>query len=155
MAIPEIPEKTGYTQTAPVWTLEGASTTDAVTSNRTFKAKYTQNIYTVTFILPDGNRVERNVRHGETVDGDNIIQKNFGELVRFDKSLDNITADCEIKVSKINLFMWIMIAFGCILLIILLIIVIKIIKKKKLQSIARKKHKQARRVGPFVTGDDE
>lgn len=153
--IPEIPEKTGYTQTAPVWSLEGASTTDAVTSNRTFKAKYTQNIYTVTFILPDGNRVERNVRHGETVDGDNIIQKNFGELVRFDKSLDNITADCEIKVSKINLFMWIMIAFGCILLIILLIIVIKIIKKKKLQSIARKKHKQARRVGPFVTGDDE
>lgn len=153
--IPEIPEKTGYTQTAPVWSLEGASTTDAVTSNRTFKAKYTQNIYTVTFILPDGNRVERNVRHGETVDSDNIIQKNFGELVRFDKSLDNITSDCEIKVSKINLFMWIMIAFGCILLIILLIIVIKIIKKKKLQSIARKKHKQARRVGPFVTGDDE
>lgn len=154
--VPVIPEKTGYNQVAPTWVLAGVSIEDVVTSNRTFVAKYTQNIYTVTFVLPDGSQVLRNVRHGESVNADNIISKGFGELIRFDRSLDNITEDCEIHVSKVNLFMWIMIALGGILLLVLLIIVIKIIKKKKLQSIARKKHKHTRnRVGPFVTGDDE
>lgn len=155
-SVPEIPEKVGYNQVAPSWFLNGATTEDAVTSNRTFVAKYTQNIYTVTFVLPDDSRVERIVKHGESVNADNVITKGFGELIRFDRSLDNITEDCEIHVWKVNLFMWIMIAFGGILLLVLLIIVIKIIKKKKLQSIARKKHKHTRnRVGPFVTGDDE
>lgn len=154
--VPVIPEKTGYNQVAPTWVLAGVSIEDVVTSNLTFVAKYTQNIYTVTFVLPDGSKVLRNVRHGESVNADNIISKGFGELIRFDRSLDNITEDCEIHVSKVNLFMWIMIALGGILLLVLLIIVIKIIKKKKLQSIARKKHKHTRnRVGPFVTGDDE
>lgn len=155
-SVPEIPEKVGYNQVAPSWFLNGATTEDAVTSNRTFVAKYTQNIYTVTFVLPDDSRVERIVKHGESVNADNVITKGFGELIRFDRSLDNITEDCEIHVWKVNLFMWIMIAFGGILLLVVFIIVIKIIKKKKLQSIARKKHKHTRnRVGPFVTGDDE
>lgn len=155
-SVPEIPEKVGYNQVAPSWYLSGATTEDAVTSNRTFVAKYTQNIYTVTFVLPDDSRVKRIVKHGESVNADNVITKGFGELIRFDRSLDNITEDCEIHVWKVNLFMWIMIAFGGILLLVVLIIVIKIIKKKKLQSIARKKHKHTRnRVGPFVTGDDE
>lgn len=156
LEVPEIPSKTGFDQNAPVWHLQGVELTDAITSNRTFVAKYIQNIYTVTFILPDGNRVERSVKHGESVNADNIITKGFGELIRFDRSLDNITEDCEIHVSKINLFMWIMIAFGALLLIILIIVIAKIIKKKKMQSIARKKNKHRRNhVGPFVTGDDE
>lgn len=152
--VPEIPEKIGHTQTAPIWQAESVETADTITANTTFVAKYTKNVYTVTFILPDNTQVLRYVNHGESVNADNIISKNFGELIRFDKSLDNITENCEIYVSKVNLFMWLMIALGAILLLILIIILIKIIKKKKLQSIARKGRGHRSRVGPYVSDDD-
>lgn len=152
--VPEIPEKIGHTQTAPIWQAESVETADNITVNTTFVAKYTKNVYTVTFILPDNTQVLRYVNHGESVNADNIISKNFGELIRFDKSLDNITENCEIYVSKVNLFMWLMIALGAIFLLILIIILIKIIKKKKLQSIARKGRGHRSRVGPYVSDDD-
>ena len=151
--VPEIPEKIGHTQTAPIWQAE-SFLTDSITSNITFVAKYTKNVYTVTFILPDNTQVLRYAKHDESVNADNIISKSFGELIRFDKSLDNITENCEIHVSKVNLFMWLMIALGAILLLILIIILIKIIKKKKLQSIARKGRGHRSRVGPYVSDDD-
>ena len=145
-----IPSKVGYDQRDPIW--KGDLSAE-IKSDINFEAEYFLNVYYVTFILPDGTKLEpREVYHGHTVDSSNVIDLAFGEIVQFNKSLDNITEDCEISVTKINLFMWIMIAVGIIILIIAIIVTVKVVKRKRMVKEARKRH---RHIGPYVTGDDE
>ena len=147
--IPAIPVKEGYTQRAPQWDKD---TSSEIKSNINFEAEYYLNVYTITFVLPDGTKIDREVKHGHTVDNSNIIDIGFGEIVKYDKPLENITADGEIKVTTINLFMWIMIGVGVIVLAVSAFMIYKLVKRRRVIAEARKRH---RHIGPYVTGDDE
>ena len=147
--IPAIPVKEGYTQRAPQWDKD---TSSEIESNINFEAEYYLNVYTITFVLPDGTKIDRTVKHGHTVDNSNIIDIGFGEIVKYDKPLENITADGEIRVTTINLFMWIMIGVGVIVLAVSAFMIYKLVKRRRVIAEARKRH---RHIGPYVTGDDE
>lgn len=147
--IPAIPVKEGYTQRAPKWDKD---TSSEIKSNINFEAEYYLNVYTITFVLPDGTKIDRTVKHGHTVDNSNIIDIGFGEIVKYDKPLENITADGEIRVTTINLFMWIMIGVGVIVLAVSAFMIYKLVKRRRVIAEARKRH---RHIGPYVTGDDE
>ena len=147
--IPAIPVKEGYTQRAPQWDKD---TSSKIESNINFEAEYYLNVYTITFVLPDGTEINRTVKHGHTVDNSNIITLGFGEIVKYDKPLENITADGEIRVTTINLFMWIMIGVGVIVLAVSAFMIYKLVKRRRVIAEARKRH---RHIGPYVTGDDE
>ena len=145
--IPEIPEEDGYTILG--WDKD---TSSEIKSNINFEAEYRLKVYTITFVLPDGTKIDRTVKHGHTVDNSNIIDIGFGEIVKYDKPLENITADGEIRVTTINLFMWIMIGVGVIVLAVSAFMIYKLVKRRRVIAEARKRH---RHIGPYVTGDDE
>ena len=66
---PEIPAKTGYDQTAPVWTVDGQTVTELtnVTDDVTVTAAYTINTYTVTFVADGQIVATMEVEHGGSV----------------------------------------------------------------------------------------
>ncbi|MBO4412840.1 MAG: hypothetical protein J5779_02380, partial [Clostridia bacterium] len=141
ISIPQIPTKEGYTQTEPYWVRDGqASAFDfnsPITENLTLVARYSQNVYNVTFVLPDKTEITKQVLHGETVSTEGVIEKSFGEIVSYSSSLENITEDQTIYVSKTNALLWSFIASFGALTIVAVIFIIKLIKKKKISSFAK------------------
>jgi len=88
--IPNIPEKNGYTQTAPVWDITDFAN---ITSNITVNAVYTPNVYKVTFVLEGATLGEVTVKHGESVTSFPEIPAKEGYHVVWDVNLKNVTSD--------------------------------------------------------------
>ena len=92
---PTIPEKEGYTQTAPVWDKDGTN----ITADTEINAVYTINKYTVTY-KADGNVVGTvEVEHGKDAAAPAIPEKEGYTKTApvWDKDGKNITADTEIN----------------------------------------------------------
>ena len=73
--IPAIPEKEGYTQTAPVWDVSDFSN---IMSDMTVNAVYTRNTYTVTFMADGAVVAEKTVTHGDTLSDIPAIPEKIG-----------------------------------------------------------------------------
>ncbi|MBR6593872.1 MAG: InlB B-repeat-containing protein [Clostridia bacterium] len=73
--IPAIPEKEGYTQTAPVWDVSDFSN---IMSDMTVNAVYTRNTYTVTFMADGAVVAEKTVTHGDTLSDIPSIPEKIG-----------------------------------------------------------------------------
>ena len=94
-ALPEIPAKKGYDETAPAWDKDGKN----ITADTTINAVYTVNKYTVTFTA-DGKVVDtQTVEHGADAVLPNIPAKEgYDETAPYwDKDGKNITADTTVK----------------------------------------------------------
>lgn len=89
---PAIPEKEGYTQTAPVWDKDGKN----ITADTEINAVYTINEYTVTFMSEDGVYKTVTVKHGEKVTMPEAPTKD-GYTVKWEKVLDTVTEDTTVK----------------------------------------------------------
>ncbi len=89
---PAIPEKEGYTQTAPTWDKDGKN----ITSDTEINAVYTINKYTITFM--DGNDVYKTLtyKHGETVTMPEVPTKN-GYIVKWETTIDKASGDATVK----------------------------------------------------------
>ncbi len=120
---PAIPEKEGYTQTAPTWDKDGKN----ITADTEINAVYTINEYTISFM--DGNGVYKTltVKHGEKVTMPDVPTKD-GYTVKWDKELDTVTEDVTVKAvyteipktdtpsspatgDNSNMFLWIALLF--------------------------------------------
>jgi LPXTG-motif cell wall-anchored protein len=89
-AIPAIPAKTGYDQTAPVW--DTADFTN-IMSDMTVNAVYTINTYTVTFVDGIGNTVSTvPVHHGGAAQAPTAMRAGW-VFDGWDNAFDNVTTD--------------------------------------------------------------
>ena len=126
--IPQIPSKEGYTQIAPYWSVEDFTN---ITNDINCEAVYTINVYTITFIYPNGDTFTTTVNHGETLT--DLPNKNlrFGQTLSVNKDLlKNITQDLTINLKIKDYLALIIIAIvivggGLIALIVILSIKIK------------------------------
>ncbi len=131
LTIPTIPTKQGYTQVAPVWSVDSF---EDITDDMQCEAIYIINIYTITFVYPDGTKFVTTAHHGETIE--HLPNKNlrFGQQVTANKKqLANITQDLTIEL-KVNDFLWlilvaVVVVFGG-LITLIVIFSIKIKKNK-------------------------
>ena len=83
----DIPEKEGYTQTAPVWDYDES----AITEDTTIEAKYTINEYLVNYIAFGRIVDEQNVKHGE-----DAVAPEVPLIVLWNHDGKNITEDTDI-----------------------------------------------------------
>lgn len=83
----DIPEKEGYTQTAPVWDYDES----AITKDTTIEAKYTINEYLVNYIAFGRIVDEQNVKHGE-----DAVAPEVPLIVLWNHDGKNITEDTDI-----------------------------------------------------------
>ena len=90
---PAIPEKVGYTQTAPVWNKDGKN----ITADTEINAVYTINEYTVSFKAGDAEISTATVKHGEDATFPEIPKKD-GYVGKWDKDGKDIIADTVISV---------------------------------------------------------
>ncbi len=89
---PAIPEKEGYTQTAPTWDKDGTN----ITADIEINAVYTINEYTITFMDESGVYKILTVKHGEKVTISDVPTKD-GYTVKWDKELDTVKEDVTVK----------------------------------------------------------
>ncbi len=90
--LPEIPEKVGYTQTAPIWDKDGKN----ITADTEINAVYTINKYTVTYKAGDEVVATVEVEHGKDATTPTVPAKD-GFVGEWDKDGKNITADTAIN----------------------------------------------------------
>ena len=161
--LPTLPSLTGYTQVAPYYSYVDSNnvtwrvyheTVDGnimyylqnangekiyfddfvITSNMVFNAVYTINVYTVTFIMPDGTTVIKTVEHGGTLTDVPQVELGFGDRVAYDQSLSNIQGNLTVNVSIENFIKIPLIIVGAILCLAVIALVvylsIKAYKKK-------------------------
>ena len=122
---PAIPEKEGYTQTAPTWDKDGKN----ITEDTEINAVYTINEYTITFVDENGTYKTVTVKHGESVEMPEAPTKD-GYHVTWETTIDKATGDATIKAvyteksssssgeaespqtgDSSNLWLWIALAF--------------------------------------------
>ncbi len=92
---PEIPEKTGYTQTAPVWDKDGKN----ITADTEITAVYTINKYTVKYVA-DGVIVDtQTVEHGKDAVAPEVpVKEGYDQAAgQWSHNGKNITADTTIN----------------------------------------------------------
>jgi len=89
---PAIPDKEGYTQTAPAWDKDGKN----ITADTEINAVYTINEYTITFM--DENGVYKTLihKHGEAVTMPEAPAKD-GYTVTWDTTIEKATVDATVK----------------------------------------------------------
>jgi len=130
--IPAIPRKEGYTQKTPIWTIRDLSDEDVnsydetkiaelqteftnsmntLTNDIKIYALYRINTYRVTFKLPDGTTLVREVYHGGTVTNVPVPDTSFGEVVVMDSNLYRyVTADTIVYITIIDFLPFMMVA---------------------------------------------
>jgi len=91
--------------------------------------KFTAKIYTVTYILPNGEVSKMSVEYGETCELPDL-NKNIFQIVKTDVSRKNITGDTTIKIKYVNIWYVYLIALILVAGIVALI-VFAIIRKNK------------------------
>ena len=89
---PAIPEKVGYTQTAPTWDKDGKN----ITADTEINAVYTINEYTVSFKAEDAEIGTETVKHGNDATLPEIPKKD-GYVGKWDADGKGITADTVIN----------------------------------------------------------
>lgn len=89
---PAIPEKEGYTKTAPVWDKDGKN----ITADTEINAIYTINEYTITFMDENGVYKTLTVKHGEKVEMPEVPAKE-GYAVKWDTIIDMATGDATVN----------------------------------------------------------
>ncbi len=147
--IPSIPQKEGYTQKASIWTIRDLKDVDTNSYNETniseltneFRTKianiqsdikvysfYRINTYRVTFKLPDGTALVREVSHGGTVTNIPYPDTTFGEVVVMDNNLlQYVTADTVVYITIIDFLPFLMVAgASCVLAFVIISMVIAI-----------------------------
>ena len=90
--VPAIPEKEGYTQTAPAWDKDGKN----ITADTEINAVYTINEYTITFTDENGVYKTLTVKHGEAVTMPEVPTKD-GYTVTWETTIDKATGDATVK----------------------------------------------------------
>ncbi len=114
LTLPEVPRKDGYTQIAPRWEIispAGAMTYDNITDTMKVQAVYTVNIYTITFKLPSGDSVQRQVSHGGTVTNIPYPDTDFGEVIVVDTGLTTyVTSDTVVYITVIDFLPFLIVA---------------------------------------------
>lgn len=130
--IPAVPRKEGYTQKTPIWTIrdlsdedvnsydetkiaelqtEFTSSMNALKSDVRVYALYRINTYRVSFKLPDGTTLVREVYHGGTVTNVPTPDTSFGEVVVMDRNLYSyVTADTVVYITIIDFLPFLMVA---------------------------------------------
>ncbi len=121
--LPAIPEKEGYTQTAPTWDKDGKN----ITADTEINAVYTINVYTITFTDENGVYKILTVKHGEDVTMPEVPAKD-GYTVTWETTIDKATSDASVKAvyteipktdtpsspqtgDSSNLWLWVALAF--------------------------------------------
>lgn len=90
--LPEIPEKTGYTQIPPQWDHNGKN----ITADTRIEAKYTLNEYTITYKFLDGSTKVLSYLYGEQIVMlDPPVKEGFHII--WDKKVTTLTSDVVIK----------------------------------------------------------
>ena len=90
--LPEIPEKTGYTQIPPQWDHNGKN----ITADTRIEAKYTLNEYTITYKFLDGSTKVLSYLYGEQIVMlDPPVKEGFH--IVWDKKVTTLTSDVVIK----------------------------------------------------------
>ena len=89
---PTIPEKEGYTQTAPAWDKDGKS----ITADTEINAVYTINEYTITFMDENGVYKTLTYKHGEAVTMPEIPAKD-GYTVTWDTTIEKATGNATVN----------------------------------------------------------
>ena len=91
-ALPEIPEKFGYTQIPPKWNHDGKN----ITADITIEAEYTLNQYVVTYMDEYGVYKTLTYLHGEKVE---MVVAPFkqGYVVTWDTTIDTLTEDITVN----------------------------------------------------------
>lgn len=90
--VPAIPEKEGYTQTAPAWDKDGKN----ITADTEINAVYTINEYTITFTDENGVYKTLTVKHGEAVTMPEVPTKD-GYTVTWETTIDKATGDATVQ----------------------------------------------------------
>lgn len=91
-AAPAIPEKEGYTKTAPVWDKDGKN----ITADTEINAVYTINEYTITFKDENGVYKTLTVKHGEAVTMPEVPAKD-GYTVTWDTTIEKVTDNATVN----------------------------------------------------------
>ena len=91
-AAPAIPEKEGYTQTAPAWDKDGKN----ITADTEINAVYTINEYTITFMDENGVYKTLTYKHGEAVTMPEIPAKD-GYTVTWDTTIEKATGNATVN----------------------------------------------------------
>ena len=89
---PEIPEKEGYTQTAPVWDKDGKN----ITADTEINAVYTINEYTITFMDENGVYKTLTYKHGEAVTMPEAPAKD-GYTVTWNATIEKATGNATVN----------------------------------------------------------
>ena len=91
-AAPAIPEKEGYTKTAPVWDKDGKN----ITADTEINAVYTINEYTITFKDENGVYKTLTYKHGEAVTMPEVSAKD-GYTVTWDTTIEKATGNATVN----------------------------------------------------------
>ena len=91
-AAPAIPEKEGYTQTAPAWDKDGKN----ITADTEINAVYTINEYTITFMDENGVYKTLTYKHGEAVTMPEVSAKD-GYTVTWDTTIEKATGNATVN----------------------------------------------------------
>lgn len=147
--VPSVPRKDGYTQKTAIWTLRDLSNEDTTSYNETKIAELTAefdnamtvlkndtkvyalyriNTYRVTFKLPDGTSLVREVYHGGTVTNVPSIDTSFGEVVVMDSNLVRyVTSDTVVYITIIDFLPFLIVAgASCVLVFVVVSLTIAI-----------------------------
>ena len=89
---PAIPEKEGYTKTAPTWNNDGKN----ITEDTEINAVYTVNEYTITFMDENGVHKTLTLKHGETVEMP-VAPTKEGYTATWETNIDKATGDTTVK----------------------------------------------------------
>ena len=89
---PTIPEKEGYTQTAPVWDKDGTN----ITADTEINAVYTINEYTITFKDENGVYKTLTYKHGEAITMPEVPAKD-GYTVTWDTTIEKATGNATVN----------------------------------------------------------
>ena len=89
---PTIPEKEGYTQTAPAWDKDGKN----ITADTEINAVYTINEYTITFMDENGVYKTLTYKHGEAVTMPEVPAKD-GYTVTWDTTIEKATGNATVN----------------------------------------------------------
>ena len=95
------------------------------------------NTYTVTFKMPNGKTVEKQVEHGGSVELPKV-DVGFMDIVWCDGDLNDIEEDRVIKIKRINTLIPTLIVIG----VIIVIVIIGVIRKKRLKALINKEHRK-------------
>ena len=131
---PQIPMegKENYSDVDPYW--ETKDSYSNITKNEVVNAIYVPNVYTVTFVLPNGKNVTTSVTYGQKVSEDKlkeVCSLSLFEYFIFDSSLEGVSGNKTIKVSignNIYILYIVLAAIGCL---IIFFVVLGVVKKKK------------------------